>query len=136
MLDLADVENAAEQFRAKIPRLAGDQESDGGKPRIPAVRRADSPSTDVTDPDAPGGDTPPHARPERTTRSSCGGLLAAETVVVAVEAVRVGSGNGVDHSEASEWDVRAVEIGWRRGDADIGIARSAVRCRRRRQGRC
>jgi hypothetical protein len=28
-LDLADVEKAAEEFRAKILRLAGDQESDG-----------------------------------------------------------------------------------------------------------
>jgi hypothetical protein len=53
--------------------------------------------------------------------------LAADTVVVAVKAVGVGVRDVVDHSEVPVGDVLAIQVRRWRGDADIGIARSAVR---------
>jgi hypothetical protein len=53
-------------------------------------------------------------------------LLAADPVAVAVEAVRVRVGNGVDHAEVAVGDVVAVEVWRRRRDAHVGVARMAV----------
>jgi Putative Tad-like Flp pilus-assembly len=61
--------------------------------------------------------------------SPCLGL-AADPVVVAVEAVRVGVGDGVDDAEVAVGDVFAVQVGRRWRDAHVRVggrqARSAA----------
>src|SRR5215831_9529485 len=47
--------------------------------------------------------------------------LAPDAVVVAVEVVWVGVGDIPEHAEVAVGDVLAVEVGWRRRDALVGV---------------